>query len=721
MLKKRKVLLRFFLTYVTIVVPVLLASMFATGVIQKEMLKMEDELLHRQLKEVKDTFAATYINYYDEGIIIGSRTELLPNKMLGHPNNIQEGIDILKLKSNFDDDIIGVFVTYETDKVYSSTGITRKTVYFSSSLNCTEESIRRGMEAIESEKGTVTLLFDKRAGGKILYSYKIYRSSDASTSVNFVMDFSQLEDMVHISNENQYYELIMADGSFIVICCDENGEIIFCESELWEELTAKKQFTVFEEYMEESGITIRLYYDKKDASIGWWLYKIQTVNIVLILLGITWSVIFSWLYSRKQMREITLLEKTAKGEAEDSLPSKNVYHDLQGLILQGFNENRKLEESVLEHKERLQDKVINMVFHGMFHEPEKLEIAFRELGFVSVPKRFFVGAVSVECALEQKFIEEILGKCLWMSEVYEGKDIIIYLYEMQMEDENQFLRKKYAEEIRRLLHQKGIHKIRIGMSQVYSNPVIIDCAYAEAIQMLGRLLQGKEKDYYLCWDNTNCQKILLMPDESLMEEFEQALQEKYYEDAVQAFHQLLYSSMVKECTEQNRNYIRYEILQKLIQYLKEEKTMDKQLLLEECINIRVEHEREFTNAVSNILQKVLQKKENDSFAVLLEYINQNYQNSSLTYEEVAAAGGISKNYISKMFRVKLGMSYIEYLTLVRLDKASDLLRTTDININTVAEMVGYANTASFRRAFKVKYGLSASDYRNKERKYQGKE
>ena len=420
------------------------------------------------------------------------------------------------------------------------------------------------------------------------------------------------------------------------------------------------------------------------------------------------------------MREITLLEKTAKGEVEDSLPSKNVYHDLQGLILQGFNENRKLEESVLEHKERLQDKVINMVFHGMFHEPEKLEIAFRELGFDSFPRRFFVGAVSAECSLEQEHVEEILGKCLWMSEAYEGKDIIIYLYEVQREDENQFLRKKYAEEIRQLLHQKGIHKIRIGMSQVYSNPVIIDCAYAEAIKMLGRLLQGKEKDYYLCWDNTNPQRIL-MPDEALLEEFEKALRNQYYEDAVQAFHGLLHSRMVKECTVQNRNYIRYEILQRMIRYLSEERGMDKQLLLEECINIRVEHEREFTNAVSNILQKISQKKENDSFALLLEYINQNYQNSSLTYEEVAAAGGISKNYISKMFRVKLGMSYIEYLTLVRIDKASVLLRTTDININTVAEMVGYANTASFRRAFKMKYGLSASDYRNKERKYQSKE
>ena len=98
-----------------------------------------------------------------------------------------------------------------------------------------------------------------------------------------------------------------------------------------------------------------------------------------------------------------------------------------------------------------------------------------------------------------------------------------------------------------------------------------------------------------------------------------------------------------------------------------------------------------------------------------EFIGNHYQNSELTYEEVAAAGGISKTYISKVFRAKLDMSYIEYLTAVRMDKACTLLRTTNINISEVAKMVGYANDSSFRRVFKECYGVSASDYRKREK------
>lgn len=715
--KKRTVLVKFFLTYVTIVVPVLLVSIFATGVILKEMFKMEEEMQYRQLVEVKNALAGEHANYYDEGIVIASRTELHPNKMLGELRGVREGLEVLKLKSYFDGDILDVFVTYETDKVYSATGVARKTVYFRDSLNCNEESTDRGIKAVESNEDRVTLLFDKRSGGKLLYSYKIYRPSDASTSVNFVMDFSRLEELIHITSKNQYFELETADGSAIIFGRDENSEFLVCEAEAWRAQTNLGQYTIFAENMEKQGMVVRLYYDKMAVSMGHWLYKVQAVNIALVLVGLTWSLIFSWLYSRKQMREIILLENTAKGEMDISLPSRNVYHDLQSLILQGFYENQKLEESVMEHKEQLQGKIKNMIFHGLFNEPEKLELAFREVGFDHVPDRFFVGAVSAETSLQREHVEALFDHYLWLPVLYEERGIIIFLCELQRADENQLQRKAVGEEIRRYLHQKGIHKIRIGMSQVYSNPAIIDCAYTEAIQMLGRLLKGEEKDYFVCWENGKPQSMVLLPDDTLLTQFGGALREQDYDAAVEIFHQLLHSGMIKGSTQQNKNYLRYEILQKVVQYLNEEKTTDKQILLKECINIHVDQERDFTNAVTNILQKALPQKESDSFGRILKYIDQNYQNSDLTYEEVAEAGGISKNYISKMFRTRLGMSYIEYITLVRLEKACSLLRTTDENISAVAELVGYANAASFRRAFKMKYGVSASDYRNKENQY----
>lgn len=119
-----------------------------------------------------------------------------------------------------------------------------------------------------------------------------------------------------------------------------------------------------------------------------------------------------------------------------------------------------------------------------------------------------------------------------------------------------------------------------------------------------------------------------------------------------------------------------------------------------------------------MLQHCLVEKEDDKFTRMLNYVNNNYQNFSLSVDEVAEVGGITKNYVSKIFRSNLNMSYIEYVTMVRMDKARTLLRTTNLKISDIAEQVGYINVESFRRVFREKYGENASQYRKRESNYQ---
>ena len=290
---------------------------------------------------------------------------------------------------------------------------------------------------------------------------------------------------------------------------------------------------------------------------------------------------------------------------------------------------------------------------------------------------------------------------------------------MQTDDVNQLKRKQVAEEIRHQLHRQGMSKVRIGMSDVYKNSISIDCACAEAVRLLDDMISEKVKDYYLCWDSIFQKKCVVLFDEVLLSRFDDVMQRQNYDEALRIFKNLLYISSSKECTPTNKTYLRYTILQHVISFLKQDDSSKKAILIEECININVGHEREFANCVINILNKCMVRNEENSLAKILKYINDNYQRADLTHEEVAVAGGISKSYISKVFRNNYGMSYIEYITRVRLDKACMLLRTTDNNISSIAAMVGYANAATFRRAFKDKYGISASDYRRKENKYMG--
>lgn len=415
------------------------------------------------------------------------------------------------------------------------------------------------------------------------------------------------------------------------------------------------------------------------------------------------------------------LWKTWRGDSEQKLPIRNVYSSLQNLILHGLNEAQKLEKSVVEHKSKLQERNAYMIFCGLFPDSEKVNIAFRELNFEGCPDKFFVGAISTATPFSESQLPPILQKCLWMHAEYGEQRIVLFLYELEVDDESHLQRIKIAENIRSALHQQGIRKVRVGMSRVYMNSLLIDYARVEAVRMLDEILSGKHNDFCACWDNMQQEIFAVLSDYEEIHRFQRAMKDADYDEALRCFRQLLYNSSAKECTMQNRIYLRYEILQCMVQYLKEEKTVEKAMLLKECINTDVSAEREFTKTVTNILHQCLNRKEDDSFTKMLNYVQNNYRNSNLTYEEVAAAGGISKTYISKIFRAKLDMSYIEYLTLVRLEKACVLLRTTDSDVNEIAKLVGYTNPITFRRAFKDKYGFSISDYRKREQKYRENE
>ena len=58
-----------------------------------------------------------------------------------------------------------------------------------------------------------------------------------------------------------------------------------------------------------------------------------------------------------------------------------------------------------------------------------------------------------------------------------------------------------------------------------------------------------------------------------------------------------------------------------------------------------------------------------------------------------------------------GKNYIDYLTELRLEKAKDLLKTTNQPIKTIALEVGYPNEKYFHKLFKKVVGIKASEYR----------
>jgi two-component system response regulator YesN len=92
------------------------------------------------------------------------------------------------------------------------------------------------------------------------------------------------------------------------------------------------------------------------------------------------------------------------------------------------------------------------------------------------------------------------------------------------------------------------------------------------------------------------------------------------------------------------------------------------------------------------------------------YIDENYM-QNITLESVATIVGFSSHYLSKVFKAEKGLNFSEYLSCVRINAAKNLLKNTNLPINTISLQVGYNDANYFTRVFKQSEALSPTEYR----------
>ena len=94
------------------------------------------------------------------------------------------------------------------------------------------------------------------------------------------------------------------------------------------------------------------------------------------------------------------------------------------------------------------------------------------------------------------------------------------------------------------------------------------------------------------------------------------------------------------------------------------------------------------------------------------YIDQNYFEQSISLQQVANHLQVSPTYLSKQLKNEIGVSFVHYLTNVRMEKAVKLITDPYLKIYEVAEMVGYSTQHYFSNVFKKMVGISPIEYRN---------
>ena len=96
---------------------------------------------------------------------------------------------------------------------------------------------------------------------------------------------------------------------------------------------------------------------------------------------------------------------------------------------------------------------------------------------------------------------------------------------------------------------------------------------------------------------------------------------------------------------------------------------------------------------------------------ILKIIHSEFTNPDLSLQNLSSRYGVSESYISRKFSEYMGISYVKYITQLRINKAVELLKggqdTTDIHTQC-----GYYNVQTFTTAFKKITGLTVKNFLN---------
>lgn len=163
--------------------------------------------------------------------------------------------------------------------------------------------------------------------------------------------------------------------------------------------------------------------------------------------------------------------------------------------------------------------------------------------------------------------------------------------------------------------------------------------------------------------------------------------------------------------EQSKNishiYVRF-IYSKLMQILY--KNQDRAELMKDiehiysCSSI-YEIEKVITVALSKLITKNRGKIENTNPAIhlVIKYIKTHY-NTDITLNELADLVYLNASYLSSIFKAEIGSGINKYIKTIRMEKAKELLKQTNMKVSDIGNAVGFRNSSYFIKSFHEYYG-----------------
>ncbi|MFE6076544.1 helix-turn-helix domain-containing protein [Paenibacillus sp. NPDC057886] len=420
--------------------------------------------------------------------------------------------------------------------------------------------------------------------------------------------------------------------------------------------------------------------------------------------------------------------------------TRNEYDFLASNITSLITNNHLLKNALNEQLPMLRDGFIKRLLTGEFYTTRELEAISSQTGISLHTSRGVVGILKVEgygSPDSEEIIQELSVARLivreamttWNADILItdwGTDQIAFVQLLSEEPSDKALRTCEAELGKRMDSVYHDYRVSttIGMGSAYDVWNDVGRSFNEARQALEYAIHMGTEHLVRFEDVVKETDLYYYPIES-----EQRLLNTLKAGELEESNRILDQLFSRNFTERE---LSYDMTQQFIMELKgtflklEPKIMLNESLVEELKDrvsaIQVTDnvailQGKFHHLAKDVCQDVQRKKSNMHAGFVNEtitYIQERYADANLTVYRIAEHMGKPEKYISQLFKEHTGENLSDYVEVVRINKAAELLRESQQTIDEIALTTGYNSAHSFRRAFKRVRGVLPSAFRQME-------
>ena len=708
-MKKRKFILRIIATYVVVLLPIMVVSLFVTRTLLQSVEEEELNRIRDQVTHVSQALEEDYQRYTIKSVGLLQHQQLSAAHIMREPLGQLDAINLLQKLRLFDDRAEEILIYFGEGFFYGNSGVTSPAVYFRKTLACNSKCVSEALTLIASPSIEATVLDSVSGDVRVMYHIPTGRDAQGNAcSVQYIFKISSFEKIIESSLETD--ELLLN----ITFGCED---IYFYNNEVGcRALSEKQAKELLEGHLNRplndvdtyANSKINVWYSKLRQTQG--IQQLRNTSVFILMAGLFLSTVISFGLSTTRIRSVSMLadrivEKKLSGKKKKNwMPNEFDY--IQALVDESIKDSKLVKQNMRSYRTNYIRSTAMMIFHGVLCDKADIESILSICGLEPVEDYYYI------CGIKLKKAEDIAKLEAYMQEdlhYVEENNFIVTLCQLRSPDYSMDERTGMAQRLRSTLDSVDISCEQIFLSQAYSDISMLNYAYLEVQSLLEH--QDATMDV-LCWEDLlsrHDQNILKFENDRVQMFFD-AVEKKDRATAERVLDRLFSSHFLDTASDDSIRYMRYMVTQAVRLGTRTFFDENNMALLYKISDIELVENIEFVAAVKDVLKEYFIAAD-DTCGKILKYVDENYTSFDLSLSQIAEFANVSKSQMSKIFRAETGVGYIEYVTNLRMEKAKELLACTDMSVKDIFCSVGYVDSTNASKKFKAMYGVNPSAYR----------